>query len=181
MKVRLSPKRDNLEELGRLRERLAAAKLADISQGESLSSETPELERQVKTAEATASASGPTYNFRQLTRREKAEIVRKYPPTAEQWERYREKAKAYPGYILDAPEFDMVAAAPEVLALGATDPPLTLEQATQLWDDCSDNDAASLWQAAWVDDVGPPIFGTGTDMTPRSGPESTTAQNGESP
>jgi hypothetical protein len=178
MKVRLSPKRNKVEELLRLRERLSVAKLAD---DDSLASEVPELERQVKKVEAEAMASGPTYNFRQLTRREKAEIVRKYPPTSEQWQRYREKAKAYPGYILDAPEFDMTSAAPEVLALGATDPPLTLDEATKLWDDSSDNDAASLWQAAWVDATGPPIFGTGTDMTPPSGPESTTPPNGESP
>ena len=179
--VRLSPDSDKVEALVRLREKLAAAKAAELADGQGLASDVPELERQIKQAEADALASGPVYTFRRLTRREKADITRDLPPTPQQWERYREKAKAYPGYVLDAPEFDMVSAAPLVISKAAVDPPLTLEQAGVLWDESSDTDAALLWQTAWADsDNVHPIYGTGTDMTPTSGPESTMPVNGES-
>lgn len=180
-KVRLSPDSGKVQELVRLREQLAQAKSAELRDGQGLASQVPELERQVRMAEEAALTSGPIYNFRRLTRREKADITRNFPPTPQQWERYREKAKAYPGYILDAPEFDMVAAAPQVLSTSAVDPPLTLEQAAELWDTVSDNDAAALWMAAWDDGENlRPTSGTGTDTTATSGPASTTPANEES-
>lgn len=179
-RARLAPDPEKVEELLQLRERLAAAKVADRLAGDALNSTAPDLERQVKELEAAVLQTAPVYLFRQLSRREKADIVRKYPPNVEQWQRYREKVKAYPGYILDAPEFDMVASAPEVLHLAATDPTLTLTEAEQLWDEVSDSDAATLWQAAWEDDKAPPFYGTGTDTTRSSGPDSTTPASTES-
>ena len=179
--VRLSPDSEQIKQLVRLRAQLAEAKAAELTDGQGLASVVPDLERQVKAAEAEALSSGPVYEFRRLTRREKADIIRQFPPTADQWARYREKAKAYPGYVLDAPEFDMLSAAPSVLATAAVDPPLTLEEAVELWDETSDSDAALLWKTAWDDgDTSRPTSGTGTDMTPTSGPESTTPLNGES-
>ena len=179
--VRLSPDGGKLEELARLREQLAAAKAVELSAGEGLASDVPELERRVKAVMAAALTSGPVYTFRKLTRREKADITREFPPTVEQWEHYREKAKAYPGYVLPAPEFDQVSAAPKVISVAAVDPPLTLEQATALWDDSSDSDAVLLWHGAWVDsDTVRPISGIGIDETANTGPVSTSPVNTES-
>lgn len=172
---------DKAAELAGLRARLNTAKVRDRLNGGSLDAESPELERRIAELEAEMESAAATFTFKAVGRRKLDEITNRFPPSQEQWERFRDSAKVNP--FVSVPEFDMYAAAPEVLAAAAVSPTMTVEEARRLWDELSDGEAAELWKAAWgaqMEATSRPTFGTGIDETANTGPGSTTPPNGES-
>ena len=172
---------DKAAEVAGLRDRLVTAKVRDRLNGGTLEAQAPELERQIAELEAGMESTAQTFIFKAVGRRRLDEITTKYPPSAEQWERFRDSAKLNP--FLTPPEFDMNSAAPEVLAAAAVDPTMTTEEAQRLWDELSDGEAAELWRAAWgaqMEATSRPTFGIGIDGMANTGPVSTTPLSGES-
>lgn len=168
-------------ELAGLRARLNTAKVRDRLNGGSLDAESPELERRIAELETEMESTAATFTFKAVGRRRLDEITNRFPPSQEQWERFRDSAKVNP--FVSPPEFDMYAAAPEVLAAAAVSPTMTVEEAQLLWDELSDGEAGALWTAAWgvqMEATSRPTFGTGIDETANTGPGSTTPLNGES-
>lgn len=180
--VRLLLDGDLQEEIRVLKERLKVARKRDIADGEGLGSEAPQIEQQLREAEARADEIATEFHFRAVPRSRLAELKEAHPPTEAQWERYREQAKANP--FIMPPEFDPVTLAPELISASAFDPSFTVAEATELWDGLSEPDAEILFDAAWrVNQTASPrpTYGTGTDTTPSSGPASTTPPSGGSP
>ena len=86
------------------------------------------------------------FMFQAISRAELEGLKAKFPPTEDQWSRYREAVRANP--FLSPPEFDPVAMAPILLAACAVDPQMTADEAQRLWDTVSDGEAARLFEAA---------------------------------
>ena len=172
---------DRSAEIAQLRSRLQAAKVRDGLNGDSLQAEAPELSRRLAELEAEVEASAQTFTFKAVGRRKLEDITRAFPPSAAQWERFREAAKS--SLTASPPEFDMNAAAAAVLSAASVDPVLSVDEAQRLWDELSDGEAAVLWRAAWgvqMQATSRPTFGTGTDETANTGPVSTSPANVES-
>lgn len=180
--VRLLLDGDLQEEIRVLKERLKVARKRDIADGEGLGSEAPQIEQLLREAEARADEIATEFHFRAVPRSRLAELKEAHPPTEAQWERFREQAKVNP--FIPAPEFDLVSLAPVLISASSFDPSFTEAEAAELWDGLSEPDAEILFDAAWrVNQTASPrpIYGTGTDTTPSSGPDSTTPANAESP
>jgi hypothetical protein len=147
-----------------------------------LASPIPQLQQRLAELTIKADEAATVFTFQALGRRAFEDLKLAYPPTEEQWERYRERVTA--AYWVPAPEFEEVTFAPALIAACCIDPKMTLAEAQQLWDELSDGEAAILYaKALEVNEEASsrPFSGTGTDTTRNSGPDSTTPQNGEYP
>lgn len=110
-----------------------------------------------------------------------------HPPTEEQWESYKERAKAVPLFAA-APEVDALGMAPALIGLSvvAVDgEPVEWDESdgAALWSTLHDGARGDLLEAAWEvngQSSSRPFSVTGTDTTPNSGHESTMQQNEES-
>lgn len=165
-----------------LRREIRQTKAADVRRGSPLDTAVPELERRLEELVSQADAEAAEFTFQAVGRAKLEELKRLYPPTDEQWERFREQVKG--NLFAQAPEFDWAGLAPALIASCCVEPEMTEADAARLWDELSDGEAAQLFQAAWaVNETSSPrpFFGTATDTTPSSGPDSTTPRNGGSP
>jgi len=131
--------RNELKNL-RLRERVDG-------KDETLASQIPGLERKIQELEADLITNAPLFTFQAIGRRKLDEIRSEHPPTEEQWDLYRERSKVNP--MVNAPSFDPQGLAPKLLAASALDPPMSIEEASELWDSLSDGESAQLYEAAW--------------------------------
>lgn len=164
------------------RHQLKVAKAADQVDPRGLASRAAPLEVRLAELRLEAEEASTAFTFEALGRVRFQELKREYPPTEEQWERYRERVKA--AWWAPAPEFEELTFAPALIATCCVDPAMTIEDAQALWDELSDGEAAALYAAALAvneEVTSRPFSGTDTVTTPSSGPDSTTQQNGESP
>ena len=164
------------------RREIRQAKARESLSGGGLASTLPELERQLAELALAADDSSAAFTFRAIPRARLEDLKRRHPPSAEQWEKFREEQKG--NIFAQAPQFDWVGLAPDLIAASCSEPAMTVEEARRLWDELSDGEAAQLFEAAWsVNEqaTARPFSGTGTDTTPTSGPSSTTPQREESP
>lgn len=169
--------------IGKLQEEIRRARARDARNGDTLAAEAPALEAQMPALLEEAEQAVESFTFRAIGRAKLADITRRYPPSHDQWERYKEASRVNP-LMAGLPEFDYEAAAPELLAASAVDPVMTVEEARTICAEWHDAAVSVLIDAAWeVNQQAPtrPTFGTGIATTRSSGPESTTQQNGESP
>lgn len=141
------------EELERARVELASAKRMD-EKAEAEGSETlgtasllPDAERRYKEIEAEILDGAAIFVFKAIGRKVLERIRSEHPPTPDQWEIYRERAKANP--LVQPPTFDPDGIAPQLIEAALVDPELNLEEATELWDELSDGEAAQIYDAAW--------------------------------
>lgn len=169
-------------ELEDLRREIRQQKTREVLNPQGLATTVPELERRLNELTLKADEAAAIFTFRAIARVQLEELKRTYPPTEDQWERYREQVKA--NIFSQAPEFDWTELAPALISACCVDPAMNAQDAANLWDQLSDGEAAELFAAAWsvnAQTTSRPFYGTGTVTTPTSGPDSTTAQNGESP
>ncbi len=151
--IRLILDGDATDELERARAELNEAKRLDKETEEKGSgtlatgSLTPDAERQFKEIEAGILEDATVFTFKAIGRKKLEKIRGEHPPTPEQWEIYRERSKANP--LVQPPTFDPDGIAPELIEAALVDPELTLEEATELWDELSDGEAAQIYDAAW--------------------------------
>lgn len=141
------------DELERARTELRDARRLD-KEAEEKGSETlstaslvPDAERTYKEIEAKVLDESAVFHFKAISRKKLAKIRAEWPPTEEQWEIYRERAKANP--LVQPPSFDSDGIAPQLIEAAMVDPNLTLEEATELWNELSDGEAAQIYDAAW--------------------------------
>ncbi|MDP9144531.1 MAG: hypothetical protein M3N43_07520 [Actinomycetota bacterium] len=169
-------------ELEDLRRQIKVTKTREAVNSPGLATKVPELERRLTELALQAEEASAEFTFQAISRAALEELKRKHPPTAGQWERYREQVRA--NMFVQAPDFDWSGLAPALLAACATQPTMTVDEAARLWDELSDGEAAQLFEAAWSvneQTSSRPFSGTDTAMTPNSGPDSTTPQSEESP
>lgn len=122
------------------------------------------------------------FMFQAISRSELDLLKAKFPPTEDQWTRYRESARTNP--FLSPPEFDPIGLAPVLLAATAIDPVMTVDEAQHLWDTVSDGEAARLFEGALAVCAEAPLAPLpppGTGSTDDTGTPSTTPPNTESP
>jgi len=167
-----------------LKNELSNLKLQERVNGrdETLGSQIPLKERQILELEAEIMKSAVEFTFHAIGRGRLEELKAKFPPTAEQWDVYREQAAANP-LMAAVPRFDPEGMAAEFLAACAVDPVMTVEEAGALWDGLSDGEAAQLWEAAWTvnaEAATVPLSATGIDGTGSSDARSTTRRVVES-
>ena len=174
--------------IDQLRAELKAAKRRDVISGSSLRQEAPAIEQALAEAEIQADEAAETFRFRAIGRGKFTRIIEQYPPTKQQWERYKEQAHAHAGDFtmrVNPPEYDPDAVAPALLAACCVSHEGTTEEWQKLRDETfSDGQWAELFEAALMVNMEAtlrPTYGTGTDTTPNIGPELTTPANGESP
>jgi hypothetical protein len=120
--------------------------------------------------------------FRAISRAELDTLRAKFPPTEDQWTRYREGARVNP--FLSPPEFDPVGLAPVLLAATAAEPSMTVAEAELLWASLSDGECARLYEAALAVCMEAPLAplpASAIGPTDGTGPPSTTQPNTESP
>jgi hypothetical protein len=138
-------------ELERVRTELSNAKRLDKeAEGmETLSSASlvPDAEERYKEIEAGILEGAVVFTFKAVGRKTLETIRAEHPPTEDQWEIYRERSKANP--LVQPPTFDPDGIAPQLIQAALVDPELSLEEATQLWDELSDGEAAQIYDAAW--------------------------------
>ena len=151
--IRLILDGKSTDELEAARAELRTAKQLD-KEAEEKGSETlstaslvPDAERRYKEIEAKILDDSTVFHFKAIGRKKLAKIRAEHPPSEEQWATYRERAKANP--LVQPPTFDSDGIAPELIEAALVDPKLTLEEATELWDELSDGEAAQLYDAAW--------------------------------
>lgn len=148
---------------------------------ETLASQIPAAERRVQEIEASVIAASVEFTFKAIGRRKLDGLKADHPPTADQWERYREQATVNP--LIDAPTFDPTGLAPFLIAAAAADPKMDAEEARALWDDLSDGEAALVYDAAWsvnMEAASVPLSATATDETGTSAVTSTMQRVAES-
>lgn len=181
-KVPISLDGDLDEEIEDLKAQIRAAKRQEAADGGGLAAQSPILEEQLREAEARRDEEAHEFVFEAMPRAEFKAILTANQPTEEQWERYREQARVNPFVV--APDCDFDAAAPIVISRCCISHDIDEAGAQEIWDALSDGEAARLFDAAWGANQRVsqrPTYGTGTDMTPNTGPDSTTPPNGESP
>lgn len=123
--------------------------VADASEGfGGLGSPVPALERRLAELEATAEATSVLFTFEAIPRAELDSLKRKHPPTEDQWKQFREQQKVMV-YPIQAPVFDLDAAAVELIAASCKEPDLSVEDSQVLWDQLSEGQAAELLTGAW--------------------------------
>jgi hypothetical protein len=139
------------DELERARTELANAKRLDKeaegSETLSTASLVPDAERRYKEIEAGILEGAVVFTFKAVGRKALETIRNEHPPTEEQWDIYRERSKANP--LVQPPTFDPDGIAPQLIEAALVEPELDLEEATQLWDELSDGEAAQIYDAAW--------------------------------
>jgi hypothetical protein len=129
---------------------------------------TDRVELEARLAEVTSQVEEATseFEFQAISRSELDSLKAAFPPSEDQWERYRTQVRANP--LLQAPDFDPEAVAPALLAACCVDPALSESDAQLLWDSLSDGEAATLFEAAWsvnVEASTRPLSLTDTDGT----------------
>lgn len=177
-----------LGELDRLRDDFKAALREDRISGEGLGSKAPGVRRRLEELEAEADKTATWFKLQAVSGERLDELKRAYPPTEEQWRRYREEAQAKPMFTR-APEFNFDEVLPRLIGLSVIEVDGEAvewgeDDGVALWAELHDGARADLGDAVW--DVNNksslrPTSGTGTDTTPTSGPESTSSANGASP
>ncbi len=141
------------DELERARTELRNAKRLDKEADESgtgtlaTASLVPDAEKRYAEIEGSILEDSAIFTFKAVSRRKLREIREEHPPTAEQWDIYRERAKANP--LVQPPTFDPDGIAPQLIEAALVEPELTLEEATELWDELSDGEAAQIYDASW--------------------------------
>lgn len=151
------------------------------SQG--LRSEAPKLQEQLTALQARVEEAAVPFTFQAIPRSELEALKAAHPPTVEQWTRFKEES-AGQSIFAQPPQFDWVGFAPGLIASSCINPQMSVEEAQRLWDELSDGEAATLFEAAWrvQGQVSRPFsLGNGIDMTPDSVPKSTTPSNTVSP
>lgn len=108
---------------------------------------TPDAERRYKEIEAKILEDAQIFTFKAIGRKKLSRIRAEHPPSAEQWTIYKERSKANP--LVQPPTFDPDGIAPQLIEAALVDPELSLEEATELWDELSDGEAAQIYDAAW--------------------------------
>lgn len=174
--------------IDRLREELKQARRRDAAAGGGLADEAPELERRLRKLELEADERTTTFKFRGIGRGEFEKLIAKHPPTETQWAEWREIAKAVPYYR--PPEYDHVGLSLVLVAACCFDPVGSVEE-WKRWRDgedpkrrFSDGQWAELYGSALKVNTEAsvrPSYGTGIDVTPSTGPDSTTPPDKESP
>lgn len=179
---------DLLGRIDNLADEAKTVAAAEVVAGPDLASKAPGMLRELATLRAQADADVTVFSLTAVAGEIFDDLRQRYPPTEQQWVRYREEAQAAP-FITNAPEIDYAEVLPRLTGLSVTaidgEPTTwTEDDGLELWRKLTDGARADLGDAAWtLNNRGSlrPTFGTGTDETPPSGPESTTQQNGESP
>lgn len=177
-----------ITELDRLQEERRQLVRQEAIQSPGLASKIPALDRQLHELEDKAQEATVAVTLRAIPGARFDQLKLAYPPTEEQWEAYRERAKAMPLFT-GAPEVDSLGMAPALIGLSvvAVDgEPVEWDESDgeELWATLHDGVRADLLAAAWEvngQSSNRPFFETGTDTTQNSGHESITQQNEESP
>ncbi|MCI0544218.1 MAG: hypothetical protein L0Z49_07190 [Actinobacteria bacterium] len=177
-----------LGEIDNLREEWKRATRVDMRAGGGLASTAPGIGARLAEAEQRADDEATTFRVRALAGEAFDDLKRRYPPTEEQWQRYREEAAASP-LLTRAPEFDLDEVWPRliglsVVAVDGEDVAWTEADGIELWRSLHDGARADLGNAVWnVNNRSSirPTSGIGTEETASSDPESTTPLNGGSP
>jgi hypothetical protein len=174
--------------IDQLRAELKAAKRRDIQSGSGLRQEAPAIESALTEAEIEADESAETFRFRAIGRGKFTRIIEQYPPTKQQWERYKEQVRAHVGDFtrhVNPPEYDPDALAPALLAACCVSHEGTTDEWIKLRDETfSDGQWAELFEAALMVNMEAtlrPTFGNGTDSTPNTVSELISPANGASP
>ncbi|MFP4074052.1 MAG: hypothetical protein ACLFVZ_08430 [Actinomycetota bacterium] len=136
-------------------------------------------EKRLEAAEAAAEEAAVSFVFQAIPRHRLAEITNAHPPTSEDIDRWKETVKANPFAAGKAPEFDLMAVTPRVIAASLVEPETTEEEVLEMWDEGEWSEAVwgQLAKAAWsVNDETHtvPTFGNGSKKTLTSVPESST-------
>lgn len=169
-------------ELEDLRREIQSTKARETVNHPGLDSKVPELERRLVDRTLQAEEAAAVFTFRAIPRPAFEDITTRHPPSEEQWALYRDTVRI--NFVANAPDCDYDAAAPELIAASCAEPQLTVAEAAELWSGLSVGEARTLFNAAWSVNqqaTSRPFYGTGTDTTLTSGPDSTMSQNGESP
>lgn len=174
-----------IDDLGGL---LHQAKKRDQLAGESLADEAPALARQLAELEVEAEANVTVFTFQAVSGEKFDDLKRRHPPTEEQWQTYREEAAASPLFARP-PEFDIDQVLPRLIgvsvqAVDGEAASWSEDDGLAVWAGLSDGARADLGNTVWQLNNKTsirPTSGTGTELTPTSGPGSTTPLNGASP
>lgn len=175
-------------ELDRARRNVKTQETKEKRNPQGLATSVPALEEKVAELEAQAEEATVDVTLQAIPGVQFDQLKLAHPPTEEQWEYYREQAKASPMFARP-PEFDPEGLAPKLIGLSivAVDgDPVEWSEADgkELWETLHDGARADLLEAAWQVNGqrgNRPFSGTGSDATPNSGPESNTQSSGESP
>jgi hypothetical protein len=127
-------------ELERTRREVALSSTLDKSDQNDLDARLTELTSQ-------ADEASKEFEFQAISRAELERLKSEFPPSEDQWDRYKTQVRANP--LLSAPDFDPEALAPVLMAACCVDPVMTRAEAEQVWDSLSDGEAAVLFEAAW--------------------------------
>lgn len=179
---------DSTVELDLLRNELTNLRLQERINGksESLGTKIPGLERQIQELEAEIIGNAVEFHFQAIGRRRLQELKNEFPPSEAQWIEYREVRQIDP--TVQPPTFDDKAIMPKLIAectydAGYEDKAFTVPEATLLWDDLSDGEAAQIQQAVWEvngEAAVVPLSGSGIGGIGTSDVISTLRQIGES-
>lgn len=181
--IRLVLDGDSTVELELAKNELRGLKLQEKIDGssETLASKVPILERKIQELEAEILKDAVEFTFTAIGRGRFDELKAKFPPTAAQWEIYREASKANP--LIRPPTYDGPGFAPVLIAEATVDPEMSLKEAQRLWDELSDGEAAQVFEGAWdvnMEVASVPLSATGTDEIQPSDESSITQRVTES-
>ena len=153
-----------------------------------LKSRVPKLAAELDQLKAAADEQTVTVTMRAMPGGLYDEMKTAHPPTAAQWEKYKEQARAMPMFGAYAPEYDPEGLAPELIAASVAlidgDPvKWSKDDGVKLWATLHDGARADLLQAAHEVNgrrSARPLFSSDTDTTSSIAADSTTPPNMES-
>ncbi len=135
-----------------------------MRKGRSLADGVGPLQNELDALYESAADIAVTFTFTDVGRKPFEEVLMAHPPTKAQ----KDHVAATGGGIL---EFDLDTFPPALLALTASDPELTLEEATEIFDTWGSGDAEVLFSTALLvckERVSVPLSKSGTDPTSNS-------------
>lgn len=175
-------------ELDKLADELDRTRRKELRDPQGLATKVPAVEAKLADLRDRADAATVEVTVRAMSGEQFDDLRRRFPPTEEQWESYKNQAKASPLFAPQPPEVDVLGMAPELigLSLAAVDGQLvepSAEEGYKLWAVLHDGARGDLYGAAWEvngQTSTRPFSETGTDTTSSTGQESTTPANTES-
>lgn len=146
------------------------------------------LERRLADLAEKAAESAVTFVVQAIPGEEFDDMVRRYPPTPQQFEQYQVRLKAAPflATILAPPEMDDEKMAPELLAASLVEPDWSKDEVAEFWRGLSKGEQNELWNLAHGVQIAEPgadlpFFNAATGMTSGGGDQLTLPANGASP
>jgi hypothetical protein len=167
-----------LGEIDQLRDTLRLAKQAEKYASAGLADESPRLEQQLNELATKAAEEALLVVVEALPGEVFDDIARQHPPTAQQLDRWREQAKAFP--FAEMPEWDDKTMAPALLEACLVEP----KWSERWWREQSKGTQNQLWNLAigvQVQGADLPFYNAATGTTNGGGVPSTIAVNGDSP